>query len=166
MSTILRDLYAHQEWADAEHWRAFHAVPAALEDRTIRERLHHIHIVQRAFLWACRGAREAFAFTKPEDFASAAALADYAREYHREIARFLDEMPDASLSETRTIPWFKVGDEAAFTITLEQALTQEVMHSHYHRAQNATRFRELGGEPPLTDYIVWLWRGRPAPAWP
>ncbi len=33
------------------------------------------------------------------------------------------------------------------------------------RGQNATRLRELGGEPPLTDYIAWLWKGRPAPDW-
>jgi uncharacterized damage-inducible protein DinB len=39
------------------------------------------------------------------------------------------------------------------------------MHSHYHRGQNATRLRELGGTPPTTDYIVWLWKGRPQPAW-
>ena len=35
------------------------------------------------------------------------------------------------------------------------------MHSHYHRGQNATRLRELGGEPPMTDLIVWYWKGRP-----
>jgi uncharacterized damage-inducible protein DinB len=39
------------------------------------------------------------------------------------------------------------------------------MHSHYHRGQNATRLRELGGEPPPTDLIVWYWKGRPAPEW-
>ena len=39
------------------------------------------------------------------------------------------------------------------------------MHSHYHRGQNATRFRELGGEPPMTDFIVWLRDGQPAARW-
>jgi uncharacterized damage-inducible protein DinB len=39
------------------------------------------------------------------------------------------------------------------------------MHSHFHRGQNATRLRELGGEPPTTDYIFWLWKGRPKPVW-
>jgi uncharacterized damage-inducible protein DinB len=39
------------------------------------------------------------------------------------------------------------------------------MHSHYHRGQNATRLRELGGEPPMTDLIVWYWKGRPRPDW-
>ncbi len=49
MTSYLDELYAHQEWADAEHWRAFEAHPAALDDKAIRERLLHIHLVQHAF---------------------------------------------------------------------------------------------------------------------
>jgi hypothetical protein len=37
--------------------------------------------------------------------------------------------------------------------------------SLYHRGQNATRLRELGGDHPTTALIVWHWKGRPAPAW-
>ena len=36
------------------------------------------------------------------------------------------------------------------------------MHSQWHRGQNAMRLRELGGEPPTTDLIVWYWKGRPS----
>ena len=39
------------------------------------------------------------------------------------------------------------------------------MHSQYHRGQNAMILRELGGEPPTTDLIVWHWKGRPDPDW-
>jgi hypothetical protein len=35
-----------------------------------------------------------------------------------------------------------------------KALLQGAMHSHYHRGQDATRLRELGGEPPMTDMMV------------
>ena len=38
---------------------------------------------------------------------------------------------------------------------------QCVMHSQYHRGQNATRLRELGGSPPITDYILWLYKSKP-----
>lgn len=51
MNRLLRDLYYHQAWADAEHWRALEAFPTALEDTTLRGRLHHYHFVQHAFLW-------------------------------------------------------------------------------------------------------------------
>jgi uncharacterized damage-inducible protein DinB len=39
------------------------------------------------------------------------------------------------------------------------------MHSHYHRGQNATRLRELGGVPPGTDFIEWLREGQPSARW-
>jgi uncharacterized damage-inducible protein DinB len=60
------------------------------------------------------------------------------------------------------MPWFT---DPPLSITVTEALTQCAMHSHYHRGQNATRLRELGGEPPGTDIIVWYWKNRPAPAW-
>lgn len=160
---MLRELYAHQAWADAEHWRAIEAHAPALADKPIRDRLHHIHLVQHAFLWTCRGAGTSFALTKPEDFASMTALRDYGRAYHHDMACFLDELTPARLAETRVIPWFK---DPPLSLPIEHALIQAAMHSHYHRGQNATRVRELGGEPPLTDFIVWIWKGRPDPQWP
>ncbi len=66
--------YAHQEWADAEHWRAIEAHPAALADKAIRERLLHIHLVQHGFLWVTSPQRPEFAFKKLEDFPSMAEL--------------------------------------------------------------------------------------------
>jgi len=41
MDSYLEELYAHQEWADAEHWRAFEAHSTALKDKALYERLHH-----------------------------------------------------------------------------------------------------------------------------
>ena len=75
------------------------------------------------------------------------------------MAPFIDAVSDARLQETIGMPWFK---DPPLSITVEDALTQCAMHSHYHRGQNATRLRELGGDPPMTDFIVWLWKGRPA----
>src|SRR5919108_2065113 len=64
MSELLRDLYAHQAWADAEHWRAIAAHQPAADDRIIQERLRHIHVVQRAFLWATRARGGEFPITE------------------------------------------------------------------------------------------------------
>ena len=71
-------------------------------------------------------------------------------------------MTDARLAESLDIPWFK---DPPLTLRVEEALAQCSMHSHYHRGQNAIRLREVGGEPPMTDYIYWLWKGRPHAAW-
>jgi uncharacterized damage-inducible protein DinB len=73
----------------------------------------------------------------------------------------LDGMDDRRLEETIEVPWF----QPTLTISVRHALTQAAMHSHYHRGQNATRLRELGGVPPRTDFIEWLRQGQPAPMW-
>lgn len=157
---MLTDVYSHQAWADAEHWRAIEASPAAMADPAIRARLHHIHLVQWAFLWIVRGER--VVVSKPEDFADLAALKRYARDYHETVGAHVRTLAGEELARRLTIPWFK---DPPIDITVEQALYQAAMHSHYHRGQNATRLRELGGEPPLTDLIVWWWKGKPAASW-
>jgi uncharacterized damage-inducible protein DinB len=161
MNGLLRDLFQHQTWADVEHWRAIGAHAAARDDRAIRNRLHHIAIVQRGFLWAVGDRQEEFAFTTPEDF-NFDRLRQYVREHHDRIATYMATVTAARLQEVVDIPWFK---EPPLTLTVEEALTQCAMHSHYHRGQNATRLRELGGDPPMTDLIVWYWKGRPHPEW-
>ena len=52
------------------------------------------------------------------------------------------------------------------TTTVGETTLQVPMHTVYHRGQVNARVRALGGEPPLVDYIAWLWLGRPAPEWP
>lgn len=161
MASYLDELYAHQEWADAEHWRAFAAHPAALADKAIRERLLHIHQVQYAFLWITELKTSEFAFKKLEDFPEMADMKRYAQRYHAEAGELLRGLDQAKIEEFVEAPWFK----PPVKLSRRHALTQAAMHSHYHRGQNATRLRELGGEPPMTDFIVWLRNGQPAARW-
>jgi len=162
MNPMLRDLLDHQSWADATLWAAIAAHGPAREDKAIHNRLHHIHLVQRAFFWAAGGGVTRFDLTKPDDFAAFDDLREYARGAHDVMQAGAAALTDARLGESITIPWFK---DPPLTITVTEALTQCAMHSHHHRGQNATRLRDLGGTPPTTDYIVWLWKGRPQPAW-
>jgi uncharacterized damage-inducible protein DinB len=169
MLPLIRDLHGHQTWADAEHWRALEAHAASLSDAALRKRLHHLHLVQHAFLFVVssqvtpddvRGDDPAPAiaagFPEPPD------LKAFARSYHDAATGFIATITDAQLAARVRIPWFPGG---AFTLSAAEALTQAAMHSHYHRGQNATRLRELGGVPPTTDLIVWYFKGRPAPEW-
>ena len=91
-------------------------------------------------------------------------LKTFARLVLDDTQRFMTGVDEARLSEAITIPWAAT-DGAPLTITVAQALTQAAMHSHYHRGQNASRLRELGGVPPTTDLIVWYWNGRKKPEW-
>jgi len=162
MNPLIRDFYEHQVWADAEHWRAIEVHSPAAGDKAIRDRLHHIHLVQRAFRWIVGDRQSTFTITKPEDFAALTDLKAYAREYHDEIVDFLRGLSDAQLASEVDVEWFK---DPPLRLTVTEALTQCAMHSHYHRGQNATRLRELGGVPPAIDLIVWYWKGRPAANW-
>lgn len=159
MTTYLHELYSHQEWADAEHWRAFEAYPAALADRAIRDRLHHIHLVQSAFLWVVGPRTAQFTISKVEDYPEMADLKAFARKYHSDMYATLGAMDEERLMVE--VPWFT----PPLKIAVRHALTQAAMHSHYHRGQNAIRLRELGGAPPGTDFIEWLRRGQPAAQW-
>src|SRR3954462_6528521 len=89
MSPLLRDLYGHQAWADAQQWRAIQAHAPARDDTAIRERLHHMHVVQRAFRWIVGARDTTFHQTRPADFDTLADLKAYGRAYHDEIATFL-----------------------------------------------------------------------------
>ena len=161
MASYLDELYAHQEWADAEHWRAFSAHPNALKDKALYARLHHIHLVQHGFLWITGPRSSTFEYKKAEDYSDPAALKEYAQQGLADLGERLRSMTPEAFEEIIEIPWF----QPALKISRRQALMQAAMHSHYHRGQNATRFRELGGAPPTTDFIVWLKDGQPPAKW-
>lgn len=65
---LLREIYEHQAWADSVHWRAIAAHAPAREDRAIRERLHHLHLVQRRFMWVIGDSARPFVMSQVTDF--------------------------------------------------------------------------------------------------
>jgi uncharacterized damage-inducible protein DinB len=153
MNHLLSELYQHQAWADDEHWKIFDTNPNVLEDEKIRKRIQHIYQVQRAFLLVCQ--KKVLNRRLLAEIQDMSVLKKYAEENHKEAIEFVKNISDEQLKEIVNIPWFK---DPPLSITVEQALTQVTMHSQHHRGQNASRLRELGIEPPLTDYIVWLWK--------
>lgn len=160
MQQYLLELYQHQAWADAEIWRAVFTHKPSASDEAILKRLNHINQTQRAFLILSRG--EILDRKNFRDVADPSSLRQTVREYHEQAIEFVTSISDAQLHVVLTIPWFR---NPPLEITVGQALTQAAMHSHYHRGQNAMRIRELGSEPPLTDYIAWIWKKKPEPNW-
>ena len=43
-----------------------------------------------------------------------------------------------------------------------ETVLQVWAHTAHHRGQLALQIRDLGGEPPLVDYVVWIWTGAPS----
>jgi len=70
-----RQLMRHMAWADAEVWRAVLAHPAAAADASTKGRLHHIHLVQWAYLQVWRN--EPVAMGEQDSFGDLADIRDW-----------------------------------------------------------------------------------------
>lgn len=165
---MLRELYRHMEWADARVWEAIPAVDTVF-DELLRERLVHIHVVQRAFLSAWTGGPVRDAFKKGDDFSTLAAVRGWAQPYYGEVAAFIDTLTEERLTEPFTLPWAAMIAEHLGRVPAATSLAdtcfQVTSHSTYHRGQVNIRLRELGVAPPLVDYIAWAWLDKPAAGW-
>jgi len=161
-----RDLMRHMEWADARTWNVVLGVPSLQHDPQIRERLHHFHTTQWAYLQIWR--REPVQIPQLSSFAELKAVGEWARAFYRELPLFLDGIDDAMLGQPIDFPW-AAQLEARFgkvsPATLSESLMQLALHTAHHRGQVVTKLREAGGDPPLIDYVAWVWSGRPAPEW-
>lgn len=163
----LKGFFAHMEWADAQVWTAALSNAGAADDAALRAKLSHTHGVQRAFICVWQNVTVVRPPADPPDLRTTLAAA---RAYYRDLAQFVPTLAEEDLARPTVMPWSRgfaeyLGREPTVT-TLAETMTQVAMHSTYHRGQVNTRLRELGVEPALTDYIGWLWFGRPAPVWP
>jgi uncharacterized damage-inducible protein DinB len=166
-SQLLNDLFLHMEWADATVWRSVLDSPAASADQRIKGWLHHIHMVQHAFINVWR--EQQHSENAGSDFALKE-LPAWSREFHQLAAVYLQTLSEEDLDKPFVMPWAKyltkhLGRDPAVT-TKGETILQVAAHSTYHRGQVNARLRELGGDPPLVDYIAWIWFGRPAADWP
>jgi uncharacterized damage-inducible protein DinB len=160
------DLLTHMEWADAQSWRAIRTLPAAQSDERLKWLMHHSHLVQSIYLQAWRG--DPFQLTENASYPDLAAIEAWARPYYTQVREFADAVDEARFPQPVEFPWSAMIAEKFGTIlpaTLSESAWQVLSHSTYHRGQLATRIRELGGEPPMVDFLYWVWSGKPAPDW-
>jgi uncharacterized damage-inducible protein DinB len=162
----LTDLYRHMEWADASVWASVMSSESGRTDAKLREYLYHLHLVQRAFLRTWRGeARE----TPYPTFNDTPSLMFWGRTYYGEAFAHLGNLNDEKVSHPMPVPWAAMVEQrlgrAPETTTIGETVLQVTLHSMYHRGQINARLREVGGEPPLVDYIAWVWLGRPEADW-
>lgn len=158
--SLTADLLKHGEWADALVWSAVHRV--SRNDERLTHLLRHYHTVQWAFLGVWRGKVDEADFAIERDLE---ALEQWARQYHREAAAAASEL---QFDRQANVPWAEHVAKRygiVHAVTIGETLVQVAMHSQYHRGQVNARIRDLGADPPLIDFIMWLWLGRPAPAW-
>ena len=160
------DLYRHMEWADSAVWKAVRECEAAKSDAKLLVYLTHIHTVQQFFLRTWRG--EPPPASLPT-FEAAEPLLDWAHPYYDEVFSYLATFGTDRISEPVPLAWAarveKMLGRAPATTTIGDTILQVSLHTLYHRGQVNARLREVGGTPPLVDYIAWVWFGRPGPNW-
>jgi uncharacterized damage-inducible protein DinB len=150
---LLRDMARHQVWADAAHWKTLHANPALLEDKDMRKRLNHM-VMAYEFLTilASGGAPDASGM---KDRESAEELEAAMTKAHDRLTTALGSV---DLGKMIKLPR---GPQGPFEAPAGVLLLQAVTHSQHHRGQNASRMRELGVTPPMTDLLIWHALGQP-----
>jgi uncharacterized damage-inducible protein DinB len=163
----LQNLYRHMEWADACVWAAVLKSEPACADEKLRGYFYHLHLVQHAWLRAWRGELADAGFPTCND---AESIYEWGRSYYDEIFAHLESLSDEAIAKPMRLPWAglvekQIGREPAPGTTAE-TMQQVAMHSLYHRGQINARLREVGGEPPTVDYLVWIWLDRPRANWP
>ena len=150
---LLKDLARHQAWADAEHWKVLHANPKLLDDADIRKRLNHIAGASQMLQTLARG-----------EVPDAAAMKD--RESIAEVEVAMKTAAEGLAKTLAAVDLEKMiqlprGPKGPFEAPAGVLLLQALMHGNHHRGQNASRMRELGVSPPMTDFIVWYALGKP-----
>lgn len=88
------------------------------------------------------------ALLTPEGFATAAALRARWSEIESELAEFVNSLADESLEQLLPFRDTK--------IKLRLLMQHLANHSTYHRGQIALMMRQLGHQPPATDFHVFL----------
>jgi uncharacterized damage-inducible protein DinB len=105
-------------------------------------------------------------FPEPRQFPALLDVHAWAQPYYAEVEEFLDTLDPARLDEPIVMPWVrhleKLRGRECERPSLAETMFQITSHSTYHRGQVNARLRELGAEPPLVDYIAWLWFDRPS----
>jgi len=159
MLVLLQDLVRHKAHANASLLTAVRNHEAAARHTEIRALLHHVILANRFWFSLMRG----ISF-QPEHEShvpdSLGEVVELYRNTHAQELEWIARVQEEDLMRTIEPP-FIPGQNCS----VAQALFQVCMHSHGHRAQCATRLRQLGGMPPPMDFVMWL-KDRPAPDWP
>ena len=150
---LLQDLARHQAWADTTHWKALHENGTLLEDPEIGKRLNHMIQALRMLTALARGETP-----DPSGMKDMLPTGQLEAALEKANGELIEALNTIDLQKTIALPRGPQGPwEAPAGVLLLQAIT----HSQHHRGQNASRMRQLGASPPMTDFVIWYALGRP-----
>lgn len=167
MLAHIQELFQHMYWADGLVCNSVLKLSDPNDSR-LKELLYHIHSVQHAYLriWL----HQPLDLPKATDFEKILDVSKWGREYYDNLWEYFDKIDGSSLEDIVILPWANRIEEllgkSPSPATLAQTMFQVISHSTYHRAQVNKILRELNGNPPLVDFISWIWLGKPQITWP
>lgn len=165
-TAALVQLIDHAEWADALVWKAVEGLSLAGPHPRLHHLLHHVHLVQRLYLQVWRS--EPLTLSEATDFPDLASIRSWAVGFYPSAREHVASRDDRELERAVEFPWAATLAEAYGEVgqaTLAESVLQVGLHTSHHRGQLSTLVRELGGTPPTSDFISWVWQGKPAAAW-
>jgi uncharacterized damage-inducible protein DinB len=150
---VLQEMARHQAWADTVHWKMIRENSALHEDAEIRTRLNHMLMALMMLTMLARGQKPDANGMKEID--SIEELEASMGRAHGDLGGTLES---ADLNKMIALPR---GPKGPFEAPAGVLLLQALMHCQHHRGQNASRMRQLGATPPMTDFVLWYALGRP-----
>jgi uncharacterized damage-inducible protein DinB len=101
-------------------------------------------------------------------FSNLKSICLWARQFYKVVSAHFDGLTETHLKLKVEFPWAAQITKRFGSVvpaTVGDSILQLALHTSYHRGQVALRLREAGGEPPLTDFIAWIWMERRTPDW-
>jgi uncharacterized damage-inducible protein DinB len=154
----LRDLIAHNGYANAAILNAARQQDAAVADPEISDLLHHVLLANRFWLLTVLG----LPFVVEDESRRSTSFDELIHGYHtthEQQSAWLAKASDGDLARIMEGALIPGGH-----CSVAQAFVQVCLHSHGHRAQCARLLRRHDAAPPATDFITWL-VNRSAPRW-
>ena len=140
--TVLREMYAHLEWANARVLEALRLSPEGESHRLFA------HVLAAEALWIARihGRASKHAVWPTLSLDECEALA-------RENARAFDALLERGTLLDQDEVRYTNSAGFAFHNSATEILTHVALHGHYHRGQIARELRGANLTPPYTDFI-------------
>lgn len=153
----MQTLYEYNRWANARILDAAAKLTAEQFARDLRSSHRSIkdtlvHLMSGEWIWLMwwQG-KSPKAMLAPAEFPTQDALRARWAAIEREQAEFVGNVTDESLHQEIR---FVDTQGGSYSYLLWLMMQHVVNHSTYHRGQVVTMLRQLGGEPPDTDFLM------------
>lgn len=161
----IRNLYAFNRWANDRILTACRSL--SLAELTFDLRTSHVsvrgtlvHTLWGEWIWFRRWLGESPKVILDETkFEDVEMIQSHWKELDLEREEFIDSLTDERL---QSIFGYENLKGEHWEYSFEHAMQHVVNHSSYHRGQIASLLRQLGHEPPSTDFLMFFDEGQPA----